>query len=70
MFRGLHVNRPLLFVTCVLNLNSGGAFSKNTEILNFMTIRSVGVELLHADRQTDGRTHGRADRHEEANSRF
>ena len=28
-------------------------FSKNTQIPNFVKIRSVGVELFHADRQTD-----------------
>jgi hypothetical protein len=31
-----------------------------------MKIRPVGAELFHADRRTDGR----ADRHDEANSRF
>ena len=28
-------------------------FSKNTQISNFMKIRPVGAELLHADRRTD-----------------
>jgi hypothetical protein len=28
-------------------------FSKNSQILNFMEIRSVGAELFHADGQTD-----------------
>ena len=36
--------------------------SRHNEIPNFMKIRPVGAELFHAD--------GRADRHEEANSRF
>jgi len=31
-------------------------FRKNTQISNFMKIRSVVVELFHADGQTDGRT--------------
>jgi len=35
---------------------------KNNQIPNFMKIRPVGAELLHADGQTD--------RHEEADSRF
>jgi len=29
------------------------SFSKNTQIANFMKIRPVGYELLHADRRTD-----------------
>jgi hypothetical protein len=33
---------------------------------NFKTIRPVGAELFHADGRTDGRT----DKHDEANSRF
>ena len=28
-------------------------FSKNTQMPNFMKIRPVGAELLHADGQTD-----------------
>jgi hypothetical protein len=35
-------------------------------IPNFTKIRPVRVELIHADRQTDGRT----DRHDEGNRRF
>ena len=31
-------------------------FSKNTQILNFMKIRPVEAELIHADVQTDGQT--------------
>jgi len=34
-------------------------FSNNTQILNFMKIRTLGAELFHAD--------GRTDRHDEAN---
>jgi len=31
-------------------------FEKNPQILNFMKIRPAGVELLHGDGQTEGRT--------------
>jgi hypothetical protein len=37
-------------------LNVLESFSKNTPISNFIRIRPVGTELLHADRRTDGRT--------------
>jgi hypothetical protein len=40
--------------------------SKNTQISNFIKIRLVTAELLHADRLTGGRT----DRHDETNRRF
>jgi len=33
-------------------------FSKNTQISNLMTIRSVGAELFHTDGQTDVQTDG------------
>jgi hypothetical protein len=36
-------------------------FSKNAQIKNLMKIHPVGVVLLYADRQTDGRTDGRTD---------
>jgi len=39
---------------------------KNKQTANCMKISSVRAELLHADRNTDGR----ADRHDEPNSRF
>jgi hypothetical protein len=35
-----------------------------------MKIRSVGAEFLHADGSIDGRTDGRMERHDGANSRF
>ena len=41
-------------------------FSKNTQISNLIKIRPVGVDLLHADRMTDGWM----DRRDEAKSRF
>ena len=37
---------------------------KNPKISNFMKIRPVGAELVHAERETNGQTH------DEANSRF
>jgi hypothetical protein len=37
-------------------------FSRSTQILNFIKIRPVGYELLHADRRTDW--------HDKVNSRF
>jgi len=35
-----------------------------------MKIRPMGAQLLHTDRQTDGRADGQADRHDEDNCRF
>ena len=52
MYIGLYVflflsdfNEILVFAT---------HFRKNTQISNFMKIHSVGAELFHADRRTDG----------------
>ena len=45
----------IILVTFLWNLNFLDMFSQNIEILNFMTIRLVGVELFHAD---EGRTDG------------
>jgi len=42
-------------------LNFLDRVSKNAQISNFIKIRPVGSELLHADGQTDGRTVGRTD---------
>jgi hypothetical protein len=39
---------------------------KNTQIENFVKIRSVGAELFRADGETDRQT----DKHDEANSRY
>ena len=41
-------------------------FSKNTRISNFMELRPVGTEFFHADEQPPRR----AEKHDEANSRF
>ena len=58
----LHVKYPLF----LSDFNKTWIFlvtlSKNTQISNFMKIRPVGAELIHAD--------GLADRHEEADSCF
>ena len=35
-----------------------------------MKIRSLGVELFHANRRTDGRTDGRTAKHDVTKSRF
>jgi hypothetical protein len=42
----------------IMNLNFLDSVSKNTQISDFMKIRSVGAELFNADRQTDGGTDG------------
>jgi len=59
-----------------MKLEFSQKFSNDIQILNFMKIRPVGIELFHAegrlDERTDGRTdgHTQTDRHDEANSRF
>jgi hypothetical protein len=35
-----------------------------------MKMRSVGAELFHSNKETDGRTDWKADRRDDANSRF
>jgi hypothetical protein len=50
-----------------MKIKFSGHISKNTQVLNFMKIRSVGAELFNGDRRADKRTDGR---HDEANSRF
>jgi len=52
------------------NLNFPERTSENTQIKNFMKIRPVGAEFLHADGQTDIHTDRWTERHGEANSRF
>ena len=64
MYIGLHVKYP--FFLSDFNKIVSTDFRKNTQISNFMKIRPVGVELLHADGQMDGRMEG----HDEANSCF
>jgi hypothetical protein len=57
---------PLL----LLDFNKAWTFSTDfrnkAQVSNFINICPVGVELFHAEGQTDGRTDG----HDEANSRF
>ena len=50
----------VIFVRFYLNKNFLDIFSKNSQILNYMTIRPMGAEMIHAD--------GRTDRHDEASS--
>jgi len=40
----------------IMKLEYSQQFSKNIPISNFMKIRSLGAELFHADRRTDGQT--------------
>ena len=37
----------------LMNLNFSHSFSNDAQILNFMKIRPVGGELVHADSRTD-----------------
>ena len=50
--RGLHVKYSFRLP---LNLNFLKTFSRNTQISNFVMIRSVRVPLFYVDRRTDGR---------------
>jgi hypothetical protein len=61
MYISLHVTYQL-FVRCKFSLKFLDRFSKNTQILHFMKILSVGIDLFHAK--------GRTERHDEANRRF
>jgi len=70
MLIGFRVKHPLFLSDFNVILNFPYRFSKNTHISDFKKILSVRAELLHADRQTDGRTDTRTDRHDEANCRL
>jgi hypothetical protein len=52
MNNGLHVKYPL-FLSDMNGTYIFYKFSKNTQVSNFMKIRSVVVELFRADRRTD-----------------
>ena len=62
MYIGLHAKYSLLLSdfseTCIFVHE----YSKNTQISNFMEIRPVGAELLHAVKRSEG--------HDEADSRI
>ena len=57
MYVGLHVKYPLFLSDFNESCIFSTGFRKNTQISNFMKIRSVEAELFHAD----GRTYGRRD---------
>jgi hypothetical protein len=65
MYIGLQVKFSL-FLSDFSETQIFSTFSKYAQILNLMKIRSVGAELFHEDKRTDGQT----DRHDEANIRF
>jgi len=50
---GLYIKHSLLLSDFNKNLNFLDRFSKNTQVSDFMKIRSVGAELYDADRRTD-----------------
>ena len=51
-------------------MNFLNRLSKNTQISNFVKIRSVGAELFLADRQTARERERERERDDDANSRF
>jgi len=58
---GLHVKYYLFFSDFSETQNLSAYILKNTQILNFMKIQSVGAELFSAEKQTD--KHGKANSH-------
>jgi hypothetical protein len=66
IYIGLQVKYRLFLSDFNETQNFIDRFWKNTPISNFMKIRPVGAESFLAD----GRTDGRADRHDEANGRL
>ena len=60
MYIGLRAKYPLFLSRFNEILIFPNRFSKNTQIPNFMKIRSVGAEF-HAFRRTDGRKDGQTD---------
>ena len=69
MYICLHVNCQIL-----IKLQYSREAVCTIQIPNCMTVRLVGTEMFHAERETDGRTEGQADRqadtNDETNSRF
>jgi len=57
---GIHVNYSL-FLSDFKETWIFATFFKNTEIYNFVKIRTVWAEFFHADGQTGGSTNERAD---------
>ena len=51
--RGFSCKVSVILVRFKVNLSFLDEFSKNSQISNFMKIRQVGAELIHADRRTD-----------------
>jgi hypothetical protein len=62
MYSGLHIKYPSFLSDSNEACKVPDRFSKNAEISNFVKIRAVGAELLHAG--------GRAGAHDEDNNRF
>jgi hypothetical protein len=57
MYTCLHVNCQIL-----IKLQYSREALYTTQISKFMTVRLVGAELFHADRETDGRLDRQTDR--------
>jgi hypothetical protein len=53
MYIGLRVKYLFFSFPIVRHLNFLNIFSKNSQISNFMKLRSMRAELFHADGQTD-----------------
>jgi len=53
-----------------MNLHILEIFSKNTHISNFMKLGPVGAEFSTQERRAGGRTDGRKERYNKANSPF
>ena len=61
---------PVILVRFSWDVNFIARFSKTLNISNSMKIRREEAGLFHADGQTQSRTDGQTDRHNEADSRF